>query len=76
MPHVSLRVTEEEKDLMERYAKFQGVHLSDAVKNIFFEKLDDEYDLQLIKEFEEEKVKGNIEYYSLDEVEKELELDK
>ena len=74
MPHVSLRVTEEEKDLMESYAKFQGVHLSDAIKNAFFEKLDDEYDLQLIREFEKEKEKGNIKYYSFDEVEKELDL--
>jgi hypothetical protein len=72
MPHVSLRVTEEEKNWMEGYAKVNGVNLSEAIKEAFFEKLDDEYDLKAVREYEEEKAKGNMKYYSLDEIEKEL----
>ena len=52
-----------------------GINLSDAIKEAFFEKLEDEYDLKVIREYEAEKAKGNIKYYSLDEVEKELGLD-
>ena len=75
MPHVSLRVTEQEKNWMESYAKMQGISLSDAVKEAFFQKLEDEYDLNTIREYEKEKAKGNMKFYSLDEAKKELGLD-
>ena len=52
MSHVSLRVTESEKLWMENYAKLHGVSLSDAVKDAFFEKLEDEYDLKAIQAWE------------------------
>ena len=52
MPHVSLRVTEQEKDWMESFAELHGKNLSDAVKDAFFEKLEDEYDLRSIREYE------------------------
>jgi len=60
---------------MKNYSKMHGINLSDAIKEAFFEKLEDEYDLKVIREYEAEKAKGNIKYYSLDEVEKELGLD-
>ena len=53
MAHISLRVTDKEKKTMENYADFHGITLSDAIKNVFFQKLEDEYDLQTIAEFEE-----------------------
>ena len=74
MPHVSLRVTDEEKKWMESYAKLQGLNLSDAIKEAFFEKLEYEYDLKVIKEYEAEKAKGNIKFYSHAEVKKMLGL--
>jgi RHH-type rel operon transcriptional repressor/antitoxin RelB len=75
MPHVSVRVTEDEKNLMESYSKLHGINVSDAIKEAFFGKLEGEYDLKIIKEYEAEKARGNMKYYSLDEVEKELGLD-
>ena len=75
MPHVSLRVTEHEKNWMESYAKVQGINLSDAIKEAFFEKLEDEYDLKAIREHEKEKANGNKKYYSHVEVKKELGLE-
>lgn len=75
MPHVSLRVTEQEKSWMEGYAKVQGVSLSDAVKSAFFEKLEDEYDLKIIRAYEAEKAKGPMQYFSLSEAKKDLGLD-
>jgi len=70
MPHVSLRVTEQEKTWMESYAKVQGINLSEAIKEAFFEKLEDEYDLKIIREYEEEKTNGSASYYSHEEIEK------
>ena len=75
MPHVTMSVTDEEKNWMENYAKVMGVSLSDAIKNAFFEKLEDEYDLKIVKEHEERKAKGLVKYYSLAEAKKELGLD-
>ena len=75
MPHVSLRVSEQEKNWMESYAKLNGINLSDAIKMAFFEKLDDEYDLNSIREYETEKKNGTVKYFSLDEVKRELRLD-
>lgn len=75
MAHVSLRVSEQEKSWMEGYAKMQGVNLSEAIKKAFFEKLEDEYDLQIIEQYEQEKKLGTVEYYSLAEVQQELGLE-
>jgi len=72
VPHVSLRVTEEERNMMEGYARVQGVSLSEAIKAIFFQMLEDDYDLRAISEYEAEKAKGTMKYYSLDEVKSEL----
>ena len=68
MPHVSLRVTDEEKNLMESYAKLLGLSLSEAIKAAFFEKLEDEYDLQSVREHEAEKAQGVVAYYTHAEV--------
>jgi hypothetical protein len=74
MPHVSLRVSEQEKNWMESYAKVQGINLSDAIKAAFFEKLEDEYDLRAIREHEAEKAKGNMVYYTHAEMKERLGL--
>ena len=74
MPHVSLRVTEDERSTMESYAKLQGVNLSDAIKEVFFQKLEDEYDLQIIKEHKERNERGEVKYFTHEQVGKELGL--
>jgi hypothetical protein len=71
MPHISLRVSETEKTWLESYAALRGINLSDAVKEAFFEKLEDEYDLHVIREYEKEKPSK---FYTIDEVSKELGL--
>jgi hypothetical protein len=72
MPHVSLRVTEEEKKWMDSYAKIHGINLSDAIRSVFFSRLDDEHDLKAIREYEGEKANDAVEYYTHDEVGKSL----
>lgn len=73
MPHVSLRVSQQEKEWMDSYANLHGVSLSDAIKSAFFEKLEDEYDLRTIREYENNK--ASVEFYSLEETKNELKLD-
>jgi hypothetical protein len=71
MPHVSLRVSEEEKHWMDSYAKLHNLNLSDAIKAAFFEKLENDYDLKTIQEYEKEKPQK---FYTLAEAAKELGL--
>lgn len=70
---VSIRMTEEEKELANAYAKLNGTSLSDAIKRAYFEKIEDEYDLAIadeaIKEYEK-----NPKTYSLDEIKKEFNI--
>jgi len=75
MPHISLRVTEEERTVMESYAKVQGLNISEAIKNIFFQRLETEFDLQRIQEHRAKKARGEVRMYTHAEVMKELGLD-
>jgi len=75
MPHVSLRVTEEERSTMENYARVQGVNISEAIKDVFFQRLEDEFDLRRIQEHRAKKASGEVKMYTHAEVLKELGLD-
>ena len=68
---VSIRMTNEEKNLASAYAKLNGVSLSEAIKRAYFEKIEDEYDIELadaaLRDYEK-----NPKTYSLKEVMEEL----
>lgn len=70
---VSIRMTAEEKNLADAYARINGVSLSEAIKRAYFEKIEEEYDIALadaaLREYEK-----NPKTYTLDELEKELGL--
>jgi len=70
---VSIRMTEEEKQLGVAYAKLNGASLSEAMKRAYFEKIEEEYDIALadaaLREYEK-----NPKTYSHDEVKKMLGL--
>lgn len=46
----SIRLTEEERNLAESYAKLHSFSLSEAFKRALFEKIEDEYDLTVCQE--------------------------
>ena len=70
---VSIRMTNEEKELADAYAKLNGITLSEAIKRAYFEKIEDEFDIALadaaLNEYEK-----NPKTYSLQELMKELGL--
>ena len=70
---VSIRMTEEEKQLADAYAKLNGVSLSEAIKKAYFEKIEEEYDIALADAAMRE-YKKNPKTYTLDELMKELGL--
>lgn len=72
MSMITLRVSEEEKEVLQRYADFTGVSLSEFIKTRVIESIEDEYNLKMIEEYEKNRKK---EFYSLDEVKKLLGID-
>ena len=66
---VSIRMTQEEKELADAYAKLSGVSLSEAIKRAYFDRIEEEYDIALadaaLREFEKDPTT-----YSLEEVKK------
>ena len=70
---VSIRMTEEERQLADAYAKLNGVSLSEAIKRAYFDKIEEEYDIALADAAMRE-YKKNPKTYTLDELMKELGL--
>ena len=69
MPMITLQVTDEEKEIIEDYAKSHDVSVSEVLVETFFEKLEDAYDLKAIEEYEADPDKTT---YSLKEAAKML----
>jgi uncharacterized protein (DUF1778 family) len=53
MPYISLRVSEEEKAIIRQYAELHGISLSSAIKNVFFEKVDQDFIIESIRQLKE-----------------------
>lgn len=69
----SIRLTDEEKSLVDAYAKLHAITLSEAFKSALFEKIEEEYDIALADQAYSEYLE-NPKTYSLSELEKELDL--
>ena len=67
---ISVRLSEEDTKLIKAYAEMNNTTLSDLIRNAIIEKIEDEYDLKLVKDYLDKKEK--MSFYSADEVEKEL----
>lgn len=47
MANLSLRIPNEERELIEAYAKLQGMTVSEVLRKAVMEKIEDEYDLAI-----------------------------
>ena len=75
MSMITLRVSEEEKELLQKYADFLGVSMSEFIKSRVIESIEDEYDLKMISEYEKKLKTGKAEFYTMDEVKNMLGID-
>ncbi len=69
----SIRMTAEERDIAENYAKLHSMSLAEAFKNALFARIEDEYDMKVFANYEADKAKGKIKTYSHDEAWKMIE---
>lgn len=71
---ISLRVNEQELSILKQAASVYGGGISSMIKKLAFEKLEDDYDLKVISEYEKEKEEGTLETYTHEETWKMLGL--
>ena len=60
MSTISLRLNKEEERLFKNYAYFTGEGLTTLLKKALTEKIEEEYDLQAVKEYEGAKANGEV----------------
>lgn len=68
---ISIRMSDEEKELAQSYAKLHGMSLSEAIKKVYFDAIEDEFDI-VIADNAMEEYKKNKKTISLDEIKKDL----
>ena len=71
----SMRLTDEERNLAESYARLHAMSLAEAFKRALFEKIEDEYDVAIAEEAYEEYVRGGCKSRPIEAFWKELDLD-
>lgn len=69
---VSIRINDEEKQILDQAMKVYNCGISTLMKTIVFEKLEDDFDLKLIQKHEENKKNKTAEYIEIEDVWKEL----
>ena len=74
MATTSLRIPEEELNILKDYARIHNASLSSIIRNTMMERIEDEYDMSVFAKYEAEKAIGNVKTRPIDELWKELEL--
>ena len=74
MSTISLRVTEDELKIFKAYAEHNNSTLSEIIRTIMLERIEDEYDLKVFADYEAEKVAGTLKTRPIGELWKELDL--
>ena len=70
---ISLRLSDKDARLFKEYAELNGMSVSELIRQSVLERIEDEYDLKAYEKAIAE-YKANPTTYSLDEIEKELDL--
>ena len=60
MSVVSIRFNDDEEEILKNYIKSKGLNLSQYIKNIIFEKIEEEYDLKSVQEYLKAKSEGTL----------------
>ena len=71
MSVVSIRFNDEEEEIVKKYVKSKGTNLSQYIKNIIFENIEEEYDLKLVQEYLKVKSEDTLNLIPFEEAVKE-----
>ena len=65
---LSLRLEKEDERLIREYARFYGMTVSEFLRKAAIERIEDEYDLNALRDYERRRNNGELELYDHDEV--------
>lgn len=65
---LSLRMSDEDERLIRNYARYNQLTVSEFLRMAALERIENEYDLQVLREYENLKEAGEVKLYSHDEV--------
>ena len=71
---ISMRVSDAEKELIQKFAALYGMSVSDYIRTVVMEKIEDEFDLKAYEEAKAEFEKNPV-TYTHEQVKKELGLE-
>ena len=74
MGTITIRVNEAEEAVLDQAASLYGSSKSALLKQLAFEKLEDEYDLAVVLDYEKKKARGTIKTRPIEDLFAELEL--
>jgi predicted DNA-binding protein len=74
MSTISIRVPDEELNILKSYAKYKNKSLSETIRETMLDKIEDEYDLKVFAEYEAEKAAGKVKTRPISDLWKELDL--
>ncbi|WP_302294343.1 type II toxin-antitoxin system RelB family antitoxin [Pyramidobacter piscolens] len=70
----SIRLTEEERNLADSYAKLHSMSMGEAFKRALFERIEDEYDIAVANEAYDEYLKSGKKSRPIGELWKDIDL--
>ena len=75
MSVVSIRFNDVEEEIVKNYVKSKETDLSQYIKNIIFEKIEEEYDLKLVQEYLKAKSEETLNLIPFEEAIKEWDIE-
>ena len=75
MSVISIRFNSEEENVIKNYAKSKGFSVSQLIKETLMEKIEEEYDLEVCKEYLKAKEEGTLVTIPFEEAIKEWNLE-
>ena len=75
MSVISVRFNSEEENVIKNYAKSKGFSISQLIKETLMEKIEEEYDLEVCKEYLKAKEEGTLVTIPFEEAIKEWNLE-
>ena len=75
MSVISIRFNDDEEDIVKNYAKAKGFSVSQLIKDTLMERIEDEYDLEVCKEYLKSKEVGTLVTIPFEEAIKEWDLE-
>lgn len=75
MPVISIRFSPEEERLIKEYIDSKGTTVSQFIKNLLFNQMEEEYDLEIIQEYLKEKEAGTLHLIPFEEAVKEWDIE-